>query len=216
MALPQDGAKETSAEQAGYTVPLSLAQAVKEWANIHDDAFSMIVHSIVRIRGGVDWVLNNERCMVFFLRPLQRLFDNPTTALEVSSLMLLSKYADTGDDNEPFRDLWEEPLRAKHALDTAQITADDPNPRFTGLLSATFMVIDTEVILHSYYRMYCPRVGRLNAQCGHELQGTKRCVAHRQVAEGVTANGDEGPLRAKPVSSTKEQTESRPTKSGWR
>lgn len=117
----------------------------------------MIVHSIVRIRGGVDWALNNERCMVFFLRPLQRLLDNPATALEVSSLTLLSRYAETGDDDEPFRDLWEEPLRAKRALDAAQIAADDPNPRFAGLLPATFMVIDTEVVIHTYYPMYRPK-----------------------------------------------------------
>ncbi|PIL30654.1 hypothetical protein GSI_07356 [Ganoderma sinense ZZ0214-1] len=148
----------TGAEQAGYTAPLSLANAVKLWANTHEDAFSTVVHTIVRSRGGVDWVLSNERCIVFYLRPLAHYADNPATAFEVTSLMLVSRDADLGDEHadEPFRDLWEEPLRASRAQDAAQIVRTDPNPRFAGLLPATFMVADTEVVLHSHYALYRP------------------------------------------------------------
>ncbi|KAM5542720.1 hypothetical protein V8D89_003681 [Ganoderma adspersum] len=153
-----NSAEETGAEQAGYTAPLSLANAVKEWGNIHEDAFSTIVHSVVRSNGGVDWVLNNERCMVFYLRPLRRELDsdNPASAFEIMSLALVSK--DVPDsENEPFRDHWEGPMKASRAMHTAQIAFAEPNPRFAGLLPATFIVADTEVTMHSHYRLYRPK-----------------------------------------------------------
>ena len=151
-------AEETGTEQAGYTAPLSLAHAVKEWGNIHDDAFSTIVHAIVRSNGGVDWVLNNEQCMVFYLRPLlrERDSDNPALSFEITSLALVSK--DVPDcENEPFCAHWEGPMKASRARHTAQTAFSEPNPRFAGLLPVTFIVTDTEVAVHSHYRLYRPK-----------------------------------------------------------
>ena len=153
-------AEETGTEQAGYTAPLSLAHAVKEWGNIHDDAFSTIVHSVVRSNGGVDWVLNNERCMVFYLCPLRRELgpdlDSPAIAFEIMSLTLVGRDAQDSE-NEPFLDHWEDPMKVSRAKHTAQIAFAEPNPRFAGLLPATFVVADTEVAVHSHYRLYRPK-----------------------------------------------------------
>ena len=48
-------------------------------------------------------------------------------------------------------------MLASRAMHAAQIAFAEPNPRFAGLLPATFIVDDTEVALHSHYRLYRPK-----------------------------------------------------------
>ncbi|KAI1783411.1 hypothetical protein LXA43DRAFT_977145 [Ganoderma leucocontextum] len=168
-------------------------QACMEWANIHEDAFSTIIHAIVRSNGGADWVLNNDRSMVFYLRPLKRVFDNPATALEITSLSLMSEDVEHGD-SEPFRDHWEGPLKTSDRYMPLSVRGPDPR---------AFIVADTEVAVHSHYVLYRPENHAHDAPVDKRVAGafadiSRLCV--RTVGVGLVLR--DPPLSTSPFPQT--------------
>ncbi|KAI1791485.1 hypothetical protein LXA43DRAFT_1094384 [Ganoderma leucocontextum] len=137
-------------QQAEYTAPLSLTNIVNDWATVHGERISIIVHAVLRLNGGVDKPLKDSRGIFLKIRPLEHVFDDPGMALGVG---FMSK----DENNELMRDLWQEPLKAARDAYTAHVTRTAPNPRFTGVIPVTFFIENTKVILHSRQALYCPK-----------------------------------------------------------
>ncbi|EJF62666.1 hypothetical protein DICSQDRAFT_154493 [Dichomitus squalens LYAD-421 SS1] len=150
--LCRPGSVDTGAQAVGYRASMSLANTVRDWANVHRETFSTIVHALVRSAGGVERVLKDEEGVFVHLRPLQRVFDNPATAFEITSLSLLNKHV----RSEPIFVQWEEPQKSYRESLAASQARRNTNSRLAGMIPVTYVVEGTDLVVHSQETLYRP------------------------------------------------------------
>ncbi|KAI1783403.1 hypothetical protein LXA43DRAFT_1102549 [Ganoderma leucocontextum] len=148
------------------------------------------------LNGGADKALpKDDKAITFQLRPLERVFHDPATALGITGIGFISK----DEDDELVRDYWEQPLIAARDTYAAHLARTAPNPRFAGVIPVTFFMENAKVILHSQRALYRPKnhaddapVGERMAAAFYDLHAL--CV--RSVCFGLVLRDSANPMSA--------------------
>ncbi|KAI1782461.1 hypothetical protein LXA43DRAFT_1051156, partial [Ganoderma leucocontextum] len=142
-------------EELGYVTPLSLINAVKEWAEIHCYTLKTITQIALYTNGGVDHNLTTPHTMVFILDAISNDFEDsghPSKAFRLFHAKISHK-----DRYPSLSAHWEE----EQVVERERVLADwrggfIQNPTLAGAFPTTFIVRDSSTISYHCYDVYHP------------------------------------------------------------
>ena len=160
--------------ELGYSAPLALSEAVREWADIHGYALDAIAHNAMFTHGGVDYNIAQPHVMTFSLQVIRDRADHVSKAFWVKEACIRHKRDLYPLLTEPFK-----PTailaRRKQAEELRKFDVKSGH-RLAGMLPVVYTVAETTVVSHSTTPAYRP--------FGHPDTETPDKV-HREVFQDV-------------------------------
>ena len=130
-------------DKLGYTGPLALTQAVKEWSLMHSYALDVIAHNALYTHGGVECNLAGSYVMMFKIQAVRNRANHVSKAFRILDAGIRHK-----DDMFPFlmAAFQEDALLARKKQVKGWRELRDLGPRFAGALPMVYIVADTTVV----------------------------------------------------------------------
>ena len=171
----------------GYTTPLSLLYAVKEWERIHSYTLITLMHIALHTNGGVDHNLAAPHLMLYTLESLSTDGSNHdehvSKAFRILSARIVHK-----DDLFCFSQHWEEDLAGRRKRELALWRTFITDPALAGAFPVTFMVEGTGGVHYHFYDVYRPLRHAVDVSPGPRLRlafDDLALLCNRAVALGI-------------------------------
>ncbi|KAI0668501.1 hypothetical protein C8Q78DRAFT_1071371 [Trametes maxima] len=140
---------------AGYPAPITLANAIKSWVEVHDYGFVTITNGLVLLNGNVEHTFTAPHAFLLELDVgAHSADDNPATAFKLLNCSVLPK-AGLGPLADPDSQ-WAS--REAHCRQVAEHTRQTrPDHVLAGVLPALFVMMNTGVTAWHHFTIYLPR-----------------------------------------------------------
>ena len=150
--------------KSGYTAPATVSAKVREWAETHRYALSIITNAAVHLARAPDEKLEDtlasQRAMTFVIVPLgdNPHEDNPSTAFRIVGSGFIGR-----DDEEFLKDSWEDAQQYHRAEIEEFQRQPEPSPAIAGLVLTCFFVNTIGLTILNDFPIYRVRTEQLFA-----------------------------------------------------
>ncbi|RPD59220.1 hypothetical protein L226DRAFT_102156 [Lentinus tigrinus ALCF2SS1-7] len=144
-------------QSLGFPTAVSLAHALKDWAEAHRWSFTTMTKATVLLQGGPDSMKLNSgtpHFMSYMITPNKAGDGSPASTFRVESLGLISADEYRGGD-AMLQKAWEDAEPGRKAMDAS--FRQDGDPSFAGVISVVYFLNNTGMVVHNQHPVYRAR-----------------------------------------------------------
>ncbi|TFK87934.1 hypothetical protein K466DRAFT_599095 [Polyporus arcularius HHB13444] len=141
-------------QSLGFPTAVSLAHALKDWAEAHRWTFTTMTKATVLLEGGPDCLQLNTgtpRFMSYIITPNKAGDGSPASTFLVESACLISA-EECGGGSSVLQKAWEDAEPGRKAMDAS--FREDGEASFAGVISVIYFFHNTGMVVHNQHPVY--------------------------------------------------------------